>query len=349
MLTAEGCLQRRVALWQALDPPPEADYLLLSDPIHLMYLANFYVDPISLGGGFPGLFAWSATTATPSCCTMTSLPHSVEEAHVEERRPVAWYDGQSPAMAHASLPSWRASIRRARACASTIGPAIRMPRSLSTPSPRCAAKNIPTRWHSCAAACAATEAGHAWARANVQARHDRTRRLRRRQRAPASRPPGCRSSSTATSRSARARTARRSAHHARPQGRRHVDPRLFRRHRRLSQRLHQHAGRRQQTQRRTSNGSTTCASKPWPAAKRNCAAAPPCLTVYQAVRGAFEKAGMADYLPPSRRPRPGPDAPRSPVHRPPRERNAARPATSSRSNRACTSKASAASASRTIT
>jgi hypothetical protein len=52
MLTAEGCRQRREALWQKLDPPPESDYLLLSDPIHLMYLANFWIDPISLGAGF---------------------------------------------------------------------------------------------------------------------------------------------------------------------------------------------------------------------------------------------------------------------------------------------------------
>lgn len=54
MLTAEGCLQRRRRLWQRLDPPPESDHLILSDPIHLAYLANFWVDPISLGAGFPG-------------------------------------------------------------------------------------------------------------------------------------------------------------------------------------------------------------------------------------------------------------------------------------------------------
>ena len=41
MLTAEGCRQRRLRFWQQLDPPPDSDYLLLADPIHLMYLANF--------------------------------------------------------------------------------------------------------------------------------------------------------------------------------------------------------------------------------------------------------------------------------------------------------------------
>ncbi|HET9319551.1 MAG TPA: hypothetical protein VFO27_07240, partial [Bryobacteraceae bacterium] len=96
MLTAEGCRQRRVALWQKLDPPPDSDYLLLSDPIHLMYLANFWVDPISLGAGFPG-YLLVRKDGHAKLLHDNRLPHSVEEAHVEERRAVVWYDGQSPA------------------------------------------------------------------------------------------------------------------------------------------------------------------------------------------------------------------------------------------------------------
>jgi Xaa-Pro dipeptidase len=95
MLTADGCRQRRVALWQKLDPPPDSDYLLLCDPIHLMYLANFWVDPISLGAGFPG-FLMVRKDGHAKLLHDNRLPHSVDEAHVEERRPVTWYDGQSP-------------------------------------------------------------------------------------------------------------------------------------------------------------------------------------------------------------------------------------------------------------
>ena len=51
MLTAEGCRQRRLRLWQQLDAKPDAGYLLLADPIHLVYLANCWVDPFSLGAG----------------------------------------------------------------------------------------------------------------------------------------------------------------------------------------------------------------------------------------------------------------------------------------------------------
>ena len=54
MLTPEGCRQRRQRLWQRLDPKPDSDHLRLADPIHLMYLANFYVTPFSLGAGFGG-------------------------------------------------------------------------------------------------------------------------------------------------------------------------------------------------------------------------------------------------------------------------------------------------------
>ena len=51
MLTAEGCRQRRQRLWQRLDPRPDSDHLRLADPIHLTYLANFWVDPFSVGAG----------------------------------------------------------------------------------------------------------------------------------------------------------------------------------------------------------------------------------------------------------------------------------------------------------
>ncbi len=95
MLTAEGCHRRRVALWQKLDPPPESDYLLLSDPIHLMYLANFSVDPVSSAAGYPG-YLMVRKDGHAKLLYDSRLPKSVNEAHVEERRPIVWYDGQHP-------------------------------------------------------------------------------------------------------------------------------------------------------------------------------------------------------------------------------------------------------------
>src|ERR1700731_2874258 len=95
MLSAEGCRQRRHHLWQRLEPKPDSDHLRLADPIHLAYLANFFVDPFSLGAGFGG-FLLLRNDGHATLIHDNRLPKSVELAHVDERRVVAWYDGQSP-------------------------------------------------------------------------------------------------------------------------------------------------------------------------------------------------------------------------------------------------------------
>ncbi len=95
MLSAEGCYQRRQRFWQQLEPPPEGDYLLLGDPVHLVYLANFWVDPFSLGAGFRG-YLLLRRDGHAKLLHDDRLPPSVSQAHVEERRVVSWYDGQDP-------------------------------------------------------------------------------------------------------------------------------------------------------------------------------------------------------------------------------------------------------------
>ena len=95
MLTAEGCRARRRRLWEQLNPPPDADYLLLGDPIHLMYLANFWVDPISLGAGFSG-YLLLRKDGHAKLLHDNRLPASVAQAHVDDRKVIPWYDGQTP-------------------------------------------------------------------------------------------------------------------------------------------------------------------------------------------------------------------------------------------------------------
>src|SRR5437588_10672729 len=95
MLSADGCRQRRKRLWAQLDPPPEADYLLLADPLHLVYLASFWVDPFSLGGGFRG-YLLIRRDGHAKLIHDNRLPASVEQAQVDERRVAQWYDGQAP-------------------------------------------------------------------------------------------------------------------------------------------------------------------------------------------------------------------------------------------------------------
>ncbi len=96
MLTAEGCRRRRQRLWERLDPPPESDHLRLTDPVHLVYLANFWVDPFSLGAGFGGCLLLRKD-GHAKLLHENRLPDSVREAHAEETVVVPWYDAQSPA------------------------------------------------------------------------------------------------------------------------------------------------------------------------------------------------------------------------------------------------------------
>jgi hypothetical protein len=96
MLTAEGCRRRRKRLWERLDPPPESDHLRLTDPVHLTYLANFFVDPFSLGAGFGGCLLLRSD-GYGKLLHEDRLPDSVKEAHADEVVEVPWYDAQSPA------------------------------------------------------------------------------------------------------------------------------------------------------------------------------------------------------------------------------------------------------------
>jgi hypothetical protein len=167
MLTAEGCRQRRLRLWERLDPKPEGDHLRLHDPLHLMYLANFHVDPFSLGGGFGGVLLLRRD-GQAKLLHDDRLPKSVAEAHVEERVVVPWYDGQSPGQgprqlallqgvnpAHAGL---RIHDRIGDPYAATIIETVAAMRRQKDP-------DEVTLLRRCMRA---TEAGHAWARAHIK-------------------------------------------------------------------------------------------------------------------------------------------------------------------------------------
>jgi len=167
MLTAAGCRQRRQRFWQQLDPPPASDFLVLGDPIHLMYLANFHVDPFSLGAGFRG-YLIVRKDGHAKLLHDNRLPASVEEAHVEERRVIPWYDGQSPA-----------SGPRQLAPQETVNPegaGLRVHDRIGDPYASTVIKTIaqmrrqkdPDEIEALRRCMRATDAGHAWARANVR-------------------------------------------------------------------------------------------------------------------------------------------------------------------------------------
>jgi Xaa-Pro aminopeptidase len=100
MLSAEGCRQRCQRLWERLDASDtgfrEANQLVLADPVHLMYLANFQVDPFSLGAGFGGYLVLDRG-GNAQLFHDNLLPESVRQAHVDSRQAVRWYDAVTPA------------------------------------------------------------------------------------------------------------------------------------------------------------------------------------------------------------------------------------------------------------
>ncbi len=92
MLTAEGCRARRERILERVRP---AQALLLADPIHLRYLANFHVDPFSLGADYGGFLLLHPDGRT-RLFHDNRLPASAKEAHVDAVEVVPWYDGQTP-------------------------------------------------------------------------------------------------------------------------------------------------------------------------------------------------------------------------------------------------------------
>jgi Xaa-Pro dipeptidase len=91
MLTADGCRTRRRRFLDRLRP---AGPVLLADPVHLRYFANFHVEAHSLGADFGGLLLRPDGHAT--LFHDNRAPKTVERAHADERKPVHWYDGQTP-------------------------------------------------------------------------------------------------------------------------------------------------------------------------------------------------------------------------------------------------------------
>jgi hypothetical protein len=167
MLTSEGCRQRRLRLWERLDPPPEGDHLRLVDPIHLMYLAGFHVDPFSLGAGFGGCLL-VRRDGHATLLHENRLPDSVESAHADVREVVDWYDGQAPAQGPrqlALLPSVNPTLAGLRIHDRPGDPyAGVLIRTLADLRRQKDADEIALLRRCMRAG----EAGHAWARANTR-------------------------------------------------------------------------------------------------------------------------------------------------------------------------------------
>lgn len=165
MLTADGCAGRVSRLLAALRP---TEPLLLGDPLHLRYFANWYIDPFSLGADFGGFLK-----IDPDGKTTLYYDHrtskSVDLAYAAERVAVKWYDGQTPGhgprrmilrdVVELAGTRWHVHDAVNDADAAVIHQIVGEMRRAKDPDEVEVLK----------ACMAATNAGHAWARANVQA------------------------------------------------------------------------------------------------------------------------------------------------------------------------------------
>jgi Xaa-Pro aminopeptidase len=167
MLSPEGCRQRRERFWQRLGRQFEGDHVRLADPLHLTYLANFYVDPVSLNAGFGGSLILRRDGHARLLHDDRQGAYAAA-AHVDERTQVPWYDGRSPGKGPRQI-----------ALVGDVNPAHTGLRIHDRPGDpdACAVVNTlaqmrrqkgPDELAVLARCMRATEAGHAWARANVK-------------------------------------------------------------------------------------------------------------------------------------------------------------------------------------
>jgi Xaa-Pro aminopeptidase len=94
MLTANGCAGRRERLWKAL--PAECDILIVADPSHLIYFANYAPSPFV----FRTVESSALLLLEPGRATLVAddmVGPFVDASFVDERVAPVWYDGRHSA------------------------------------------------------------------------------------------------------------------------------------------------------------------------------------------------------------------------------------------------------------
>ncbi len=164
MLTVEGCRQRRLNLFAKLQQ--KMDTLVLADPIHLRYFANFSVDPFSSAADFGGLLILRAD-GTATLYYDNRLPKNIAGAFAEEKHVVSWYDGQTPGKG----PRRTVLADVLSSHGGRIHDAINDPmgKEIQNIIAELRRQKLPDEIMLMKRCMRATEAGHAWARENIQA------------------------------------------------------------------------------------------------------------------------------------------------------------------------------------
>ncbi|WP_437202946.1 M24 family metallopeptidase [Planctomicrobium sp. SH664] len=92
MLTLEGCLARRQRLWDLL--PQAIEWVLIADPRHVQYLANFWVQPLSFSTGERGLLLLERNGRATLLGDNFSLRSATNAPYADREIVTTWYDHQ---------------------------------------------------------------------------------------------------------------------------------------------------------------------------------------------------------------------------------------------------------------
>lgn len=93
MLTREGCLARRKRLWEAVGKKnADAEWLLIADPRHVQYLANFWVQPLSFSGGERGILLLERDGPVTLFADNFALRSAAHPPYVDREVVEPWYD-----------------------------------------------------------------------------------------------------------------------------------------------------------------------------------------------------------------------------------------------------------------
>ncbi len=167
-LTAEGCRQRRQRLWERLDPPPAVGALVLADPAHLRYFANFSAEPYSYGADFGGRLLVRKDGHGTLIFDNRMPARSVEQAHVDAQEKVTWYDGQSPSTGPRQLALRDALVKAANSPRVHDHPADPLGPQVIRTVAQMRRQKDPDELDLLRRCMVAGKAGHDWAKANVQ-------------------------------------------------------------------------------------------------------------------------------------------------------------------------------------
>jgi Xaa-Pro aminopeptidase len=162
MLTAEGCRSRRLRFLERLKP---AHAVVLADPIHLRYFANFHVEGNSMSADFGGLLI-IRPDGHATLFHDNKLPKSVELSHADERKALTWYTGQEAETAARRMvlrePLQANGGRIHDSLADPLAPQVY---AITAEMRR---RKDPDEVALLKTCMKATDAGHAWGRANIK-------------------------------------------------------------------------------------------------------------------------------------------------------------------------------------